>query len=166
MRASIGKVLRERQARFYGRPFNTLSGMPKDAPKRSQLAATISALRTRKQWSHETLAVHASKLLPQGKTLSAKTVGNVEADRHDVTLGKLKAIAAALGVEVWQLFLPLPPSTDLIRDITLEISARSEDDQRDTLKLIRKFPVVVPGAPSPAVVADRPTPPAVRRAAS
>jgi transcriptional regulator with XRE-family HTH domain len=108
--------------------------------KRSQLALTLITLRTRRLLSHEVLATRAKKFAGFGESISAKTIGNIESDRHKVTLGKLRAIAAALEVEVWQLFLPPVDEPSVVRDITLEVSRRSTDDQRDILKLVRKIP--------------------------
>ena len=113
-----------------------------EKPERSQLAVTIITLRSRRLWSHDALANAAAKLLPEGETLSAKTVGNIEADRHNPTLNKLKAIAAALRIEVWQLFLPPPSDTSLARELAIELGRRSADDQQDILNIVRKLPTV------------------------
>lgn len=132
--------------------------------ERSQLALTVITLRSWNLWSHEVLADRATKLAPPGQKVSAKTVGNVESDRHGVTVGKLRAIAAALGVEVWQLFLPPTRDLHLTRDLTVEISQRSVEDQRDILKLVRKLPVVEPPRSTDRAEVSVPSP--VRRAGS
>jgi transcriptional regulator with XRE-family HTH domain len=124
-----------------------------EAKERSQLAVTIITLRSRKLWSQDTLSRHASKLSTE--EISPKTVGNIESDRHNVTIGKLRAIAAALDVEVWQLFLPPVPTPALVRDITLEVSIRSEDDQRDLLKFVRKIPASGADPATPSLAAQR-----------
>lgn len=121
-------------------------------------------MRSWKGWSHEKLAKEARALLPHGEKLSAKTVGNVEKGRHNVTVGKLRGIAAAFGVEMWQLFLPPSHDSQLSREVVVEIGRRSPDDQRDVLKIVKKLAVVPPPAPTePPEVSLRPS---VRRASS
>ena len=98
------------------------------------------ALRARKNLSHEVLASKATNVAPAGIKISAKTIGNIESDRHNVTLSKLIAVALALEVEVWQLFMPPPDDPQLLRDFCAAIGRLNANDQAHILELIKKIP--------------------------
>lgn len=116
--------------------------MAPEGIERSQLARTVRYLRQQKGWSHQTLAERATKLMPVDQGLSAKTVGNIERDENSATVATLRAVAAALDVEVWQLFVAPPVDLAVAREAAIEIMRRGADDQKTLLAVVRRFPAV------------------------
>lgn len=118
-----------------------------------KIGSTIYALRMARGWSHATLAEKATELAPADEGISPKTVGNMEKGRHAPTLVSLIAIAAALEVEIWQLFLPPSKAPAVMRDAVHELLRRDAAAQQTVLDLILK----IPAAPIEDGPAPRPT---------
>lgn len=66
---------------------------------RALVAANLVALRRSKGWSQETLAFEAG--------LHRTFVAHVERQARNIALDNLERLATALGVEVYQLLVPL-----------------------------------------------------------
>lgn len=86
--------------------------MPKKPPgsTRATLAENVKYLRDARDWSQTYLAKVAS--VPQ------KTISNIEANRHSVSLDAVNRIAQAFGLEGWHLIIPNLPR-ELIESPTL-----------------------------------------------
>ncbi|WP_052052771.1 MULTISPECIES: helix-turn-helix domain-containing protein [Comamonas] len=72
-----------------------------DIPARSLLASNLVQLRKEKKWTQEELSYEAG--------LHRTMVGQIERQGRNVTLETLESLAAALEVEVCDLFKQLPP---------------------------------------------------------
>lgn len=114
------------------------------------IGKTIFALRKQRGLSHAALAKKATELAPADAGISAKTVGNIEKGRHMPTLLSLIAIAAALDVEIWQLFLPASKTPRVVAEAVHGLLDRDEDAQRTVLELIKKIPAKSVANPSGA----------------
>lgn len=88
----------------------SLWDMPKDDENPiAALATNVHRIKkTEMEISNAEVAARAKKA---GHKTTAKTVSNVEAERHSVGIGKIVAIAAALEVPTWQLFLKEAPES-------------------------------------------------------
>jgi len=90
----------------------------------------IRALRERKGWTQYELGEKAG--------IDPKYLGSIERGEVNVSVGKLCGIAEALGVEVWELFFPLPlyEQYPAVREVIVS-------GKKDFIELFEKFLLIV-----------------------
>ena len=86
--------------------------------------------REKKGWTQEKLAELAG--------LTPTYLGSIERGEVNVSVGKLCGIAEALGVEVWELFFPLPlyEQYPAVREVIVS-------GKKDFIELFEKFLLIV-----------------------
>lgn len=105
----------------------------KKDPALEALAANSKALSAVLELSNAKISALTSHYGPK---IAAKTVSNIIAGRHNPTVGKAAAIAHALHVELWQLFiehLPSEPTEQKRLAQMVQAFVRLSDDERTTL---------------------------------
>lgn len=82
----------------------TVKSTARREPVRALLARNLVALRAAKSWTQEDLALEAG--------VHRTFVTQVEKESRNITLDSLEKFAVALGVEVFELLGPRPPSPE------------------------------------------------------